>query len=202
MNQPGLFPEPPVPAVVPGPRDRPACSFLRGALAGRCTLERLRADLPLEQRTCVMYGRRLLVPRLECWFGSRAYRFGGRLEQPQAWTPLALELRGAVEALAGTPFDSCFVNYYRNGEDAIGWHADDDPWIGPTIASLSFGAARRFVLRQKDDHAVRCEYELGEGDLLVMLPGVQKEWQHHVPRQPRVMRPRINLTFRSTIEGR
>lgn len=185
-----------------------------GAFRGVYTLEDLRRTLPLEHKTCVMYGKTLAVPRLECWFGDRAYRFGGRIEQPKPWALVAIDLRERVEARAGERFSSCFVNFYRDGQDTIGWHADDDDWIGPVIASVTFGAARRFVMRQKVDaldertaqerraRAIKLEWTLGDGDLFVMRAGVQQAWQHTVPRQAAPIGPRINFTFRQTSEGR
>jgi len=154
--------------------------------------------LPLTQRTAHMYGRDIPVPRLECWFGSRPYAFGGRVEEPRAFTPEAEVLRGAVIEAVGVDFDSCFVNYYRTGEDSISWHADDDEWIGPVIGSLSLGCTRRFRMKPKAGGPTH-EYLLGDGDLFVMHPGVQREWLHCVPKEPKIRAPRLNFTFRTTI---
>lgn len=107
-------------------------------------------------------------------------------------------LRRRVESTTGDSFDSCFVNFYRDGKDTIPWHADDDDWIGPVIASVSFGAPRRFLLRHNATRTVR-EFRLGDGDLLVMGAGVQQEWQHCVPRTSAHVGPRINLTFRQVV---
>lgn len=179
----------------------PHVTYLPGELRGFVSLDVLRDDLPLEQKTCVMYGKTLPVPRQECWFSDsgKPYRFGGRTEFPKPWPRLALLLRGAVQKRTGSAFDSCFVNYYRDESCTIGWHADDDAWIGPEIASVSFGAARRFVMRRKIADAERVEFMLGDGDLLVMHAGVQARWLHTVPRQKAACGPRLNFTFRQTI---
>lgn len=167
-------------------------------------------ELPLAQRQAVMYGKRVQVPRLECWFGERSYTFGGRTEHPQPWTPLASTLRNALNVVVEDdakrrgenfqPFDSVFCNLYRDGHDCIPWHADDDDWIGPVIASVSFGSSRRFVMRHNKTGA-KVEYSLGNGDLLVMRSGVQREWQHSVPRTSKPVGPRLNLTFRQTVQA-
>lgn len=194
----------------PGPITQrgPDVFYEPGAFRGLYSVEELRRALPLEAKTCVMYGKTLDVPRLECWFGLRPYRFGGRTEHPKPWVPVALEVRERVEARTGEKFSACFVNFYRDGEDTIGWHADDDAWIGPVIASVSFGAPRRFVMREKVDaldertaeerraNRVKLEWQLGDGDLFVMQAGVQQEWEHSVPRSKGQLTSRVNFTFR------
>lgn len=195
MSQLDLFTKQPEPAPT-GPQ--PAVTHVPALYRGATTLEALRAELPLEQKTAWLYGKTFLVPRLECWFGPRPYQFGGRVEEPKPWTRLATMLLRRVESTTGESFQACFVNLYRDGKDTIPWHADDDDWIGPVIASVSFGAPRRFLLRHNETHTVR-EYRLGDGDLLVMGAGVQREWQHSVPRTADHVGPRINLTFRQVV---
>lgn len=179
---------------------RPSPATLYPALfaGGPYKLDAFLAELPLQQRKANMYGKVVHVPRLECWHGSRPYAFGGRVEHPQPWGPLTLELKAALERAVGHTFDSCFANYYRTGDDYIPWHADDEPWIGPVIASVTFGGARRFVLRHNETREV-IEWPLGDGDVLLMHAGTQQAWQHTVPRTAKPARPRLNLTFRQTI---
>lgn len=157
--------------------------------------DELAAECGLEQLTAVMGGRAIPVPRLEAWYGDRPYRFGGREVKPQPAPPEVVELGGAVEGLTGERFSACFVNYYRDGSDWIPWHADDDHWIGPVIASISFGATRRFCLRRKNDHRAKVEGYLAHGDVLLMKAGCQREWEHSVPRS-KTTEPRLSLTFR------
>lgn len=161
-------------------------------------LDAFRAELPLEQFTASMYGKTFPAPRLECWFGLNPYRFGGRVVEPSPWGPLLSALKRRVEASVGQSFDSCFANYYRDGSDTIDWHADDAPWIGPWIASVTLGAARRFVMKHNETKAI-VEFSLGHGDLLLMPPGTQLEWKHSVPRTKKPVGPRLNLTFRQTV---
>ncbi|KKN40131.1 hypothetical protein LCGC14_0736290 [marine sediment metagenome] len=156
--------------------------------------------LELKQLDAVMGGKVIPVPRLEAWWGDRPYRFGGRTVEPR-W-PFPADLDGVaalVEKLTGHEFDSCFANHYRDGNDHIPWHADDDSWIGPVIASVSLGATRRFKLRRKNDHTAVVSGYMAHGDLLLMEAGCQDAWEHCVPRE-RTQRPspRLNLTFRQT----
>jgi alkylated DNA repair dioxygenase AlkB len=185
----------------------PRLTFLRGWACGRWTLEQLVAAIQPAQRTAHMYGRAIPVPRLEAWYGLRPYAFGGRVEQRRQWPEVLADVRAATNTQAWlsdalddeAPFDSCFVNLYRSGADHIPWHADDDSWIGPVVASVTFGAARRFRLRLKADHAVTHELELGDGDLLVMHAGTQRDWEHCVPPARGPVGARLNLTFRQTL---
>lgn len=162
----------------------------------RWTLEQIAAVLPLHRN--VVNGTK--VPRLECWFGDRHYAFGGRVEEPKPWPELIVAVRDAVEAATSAKFDSCFANMYMNENDSIAWHADDAPWIGEPIASVSFGATRRFVMRDKATRAVKRSYMLGDGDLFIMAEGTQARWEHSIPRTSDVVGPRLNLTFRSTLD--
>lgn len=96
------------------------------------------------------------------------------------------------------PFNSVLANLYRDGRDSNGWHADDEPELGddPIVASLSFGASRRFLLRSREHPAQRYEWTLAHGSLLVMGRGVQSAYVHSVPKTSRPAGERINLTFR------
>lgn len=140
MSQTSLFEQ---------PAAGPDVTYDAGLLAGRFSMEALVAELPLHQNKATLYGKTFDAPRLECWFGDRNYQFGGRIETPAPWTPLAVKLREVVEKASGEAFDSCFVNYYRDGSDHIAWHSDDDDWIGPVIASVSFGACA--AVRDEDE---------------------------------------------------
>ena len=181
------------------PRDPGPATLHASAL--RSTFDEVRAAIPFKQAQTSMYGKTFRVPRLECWMGLRPYTYGGQTQQPVPWPLLLHDICDDVERLIPREvyFDSCFANLYMDGQDTIGWHADDDNWIGPWIASASFGTARRFVMRRKDDRKFKHEYELGQGDVLVMPPGTQQAWEHTVPRQKRVTGARINLTFRQTV---
>lgn len=169
-------------------------------------LDELVREIRPQQYTWSMYGKSGNRMRLERWYHddpSRLYGFGGGAPMvPTPFTGTMRELRIAVEIHTGHEFDSCFANLYRNERDSIDWHADDEAWIGPVIASVSFGSPRRFRMRHKVRTPGRkhpqCEYRLGHGDLLVMGAGCQDVWEHCVPRQAAAVGPRLNLTFRQT----
>lgn len=147
-----------------------------------------------------IFGREVMQPRFTAWHGDAgaAYTYSGRLHVPAPWSPALTDLRRQVETATGQDFNAVLLNWYRNGQDSMGWHSDDEAELGhePVIASLSLGASRKFVLRQKSAHAVRVEAMLGHGALLVMRGQTQRNWQHALPRTRRVPTHRINLTFR------
>lgn len=162
-------------------------------------LEDLLPKLTLHQLTGYMGGKNYPVPRLEGWWGSRPYAFGGRVVEPRPiWPQEMWEIKRWVEDATCKQFDSVFVNYYRDENDHIPWHADDESWIGPVVASVSLGATRRFWLRRKNDHKVVVKGSLSHGDLLLMQEGCQDEWEHRVPKERKPTKPRLNLTFRQT----
>ncbi|WP_017463233.1 alpha-ketoglutarate-dependent dioxygenase AlkB [Dyella ginsengisoli] len=150
-----------------------------------------------------IFGREVASPRLSCWIGDpgASYVYSGTRFDPHPWPEQLQGLRARVEQACGARFNSVLANLYRNGDDAMGWHSDDEPELGaqPVIASLSLGAERRFVFRprQRDKPGRRTsELRLAHGSLLRMAGDTQQLYQHALPRTTRVTMPRINLTFR------
>lgn len=163
-------------------------------------LAALERELPWEQRTIVLFGREILQPRLIAWAGTRAYRYSGQTLEPRPAPPALAELWERVSDAAGCPFNHVLANRYRDGQDSMGMHSDDERELGPdpTVASLSLGARRRFVMKQKkgtDAH----ELSLGEGDLLIMGGSCQHHYRHGVPKEPAAAGERISLTFRRVL---
>ena len=164
----------------------------------------LTAEVAWEQRAIRMFGRELPQPRLTAWHGDPAarYTYSGLTWEPRPWTPALLDLRQRVAAATGARFNSVLLNYYRDGRDSMGWHADDEPELGPSpvIASLSLGATRRFRLRPIGLKAGALAQPLGldlpNGSLLLMRGPTQHCWQHALPKTARPTGPRLNLTFR------
>ncbi|MGA1201931.1 MAG: alpha-ketoglutarate-dependent dioxygenase AlkB family protein [Planctomycetota bacterium] len=172
-------------------------------------LEELRSSLPWRQESIRIFGKTMPVPRLQSWHGDpgAGYRYSGLDLEPLPWTPLLTEIRGRIEAVVGgPPFNAVLANLYRDGRDSMGWHADDEPELGPepVIASLSLGASRTFHLRHRTRRELgRLDLQLGTGSLLVMRGRTQECWQHALPKRTGRSGPglRINLTFRRIILG-
>jgi alkylated DNA repair dioxygenase AlkB len=161
---------------------------------------RLHAEIAWERHRLRLFGREIDAPRLACWVGdaNAAYTYSRTRFTPRPWTPALSGLRESLCAHCEERFNSVLCNLYRDGRDTMGWHSDDEPELGahPVIASLSFGATRRFRLRGRRDPALRLELELESGSLLLMAAATQTNYRHDLPRSARVVNPRINLTFR------
>ena len=165
---------------------------------------RLQAEIPWQQRTLQMFGRERNEPRLSCWMGEHAYRYSGKTRLAVPWHPLVRDICQRVSTLSEQPFNGVLLNWYRDGQDSMGWHADDETVLGvnPTIASVSLGASRRFKLRHNapQQSGAQRELLLSHGSLLVMAGEMQHHWQHAVPKMAACTEPRINLTFRRLTE--
>ena len=145
----------------------------------------LQDEVPWKQEAITLYGRRHLLPRLTCWMADPGcgYRYSGLANVIEPWSPAAAALRQALQELTGWRFNSLLLNRYRDGRDAMGWHADDEPELGaePVIASVSFGAERNFRLRHRESKELQ-QISLGSGSLLVMSGLSQACWMHDVPK--------------------
>ncbi|MEM7039732.1 MAG: alpha-ketoglutarate-dependent dioxygenase AlkB [Bacteroidota bacterium] len=163
-------------------------------------LSDLIAETPWRQDKIRLFGKEHLVPRLVAWHGDPAavYTYSNIRMAPEPWSPTLQAIRQACEAAAQTHFNSVLLNRYRHGQDSMGWHADDEPELGenPIIASVSFGQARPFHLRHRDDKSLKHKLLLTHGSLLIMAGSTQHHWQHHIPKSRRPMEERLNLTFR------
>ena len=157
-------------------------------------------EMAWQQPVVQVYGRRHAVPRLTGFLAREGlrYRYSGTTHCGEGWPSWFELLRQQVNEACGTCFNGCLLNLYRNGEDRMGWHADDEQEIDQTrpIASLSLGATRDFCLRHRQDPMRRETLALADGDLLVMHPGCQQQWMHGVPSRRRIRTSRVNLTFR------
>lgn len=178
--------------------------FVPSLEADRC-LECLRGELAWGGERLVIAGRTIEVPRRVCWYGDPAahYRYSGVDHAPLPWTATLRLLKARVEAYCDWEFNGVLCNLYRDGRDSMGWHADNEPELGPAprIASLSFGAERRFELRHQATRNTLC-LDLGHGGLLLMAGLAQRHWRHRIPKQPGLGSPRINLTFRTILSRR
>ncbi|KAA2285474.1 alpha-ketoglutarate-dependent dioxygenase AlkB family protein [Arenimonas fontis] len=171
-----------------------------GAEEADALFEGLSAQVPWEVHRIRLFGREVESPRLSCWIGDSgaSYVYSRTRFEPRPWLPALQELRLRLERETGARFNSVLANLYRDGADAMGWHADDEPELGarPVIASVSLGATRRFLLRHRRERGRRLALELPHGSLLLMSGDTQANWQHALARTVRPVGPRINLTFR------
>ena len=159
-------------------------------------------NVPWQQDDIVMYGKKMPIPRLQAWFGdtNADYGYSGITLTTLPWLPELKQLKTEIEHKTQSTFNAALVNLYRDGNDTVGWHSDDEPELGlqPTIASISLGETRDFQLKHKVSKE-KLSIRLTSGSLLVMSGNTQHCWQHCVPRSKRVQSPRINITFRKII---
>jgi alkylated DNA repair dioxygenase AlkB len=164
-------------------------------------LEKLRTEVKWRQREMPMYGRKVLQPRLTAWYGDpdRQYLYSGIKNNPLPWTSLLLALKQIVEDCTTTAFNSVLLNLYRDQNDSMGFHSDDEKELGPEpcIASLSFGETRAFLFKHKTDATFPIvSVPLEEGSVLLMKGATQKNWKHAINKEKARLGPRVNLTFR------
>jgi len=147
-----------------------------------------------------MYGKEVYLPRYSAWYGDndKSYSYSGLTLQPNKWNNGLLFLKENIEKITIVNFNSVLMNWYRDGEDYINWHTDAEKELGqnPVIASVNFGATRRFLIRRNDDNSIKLEFPLKHGTLLIMSGELQHHWQHSVPKEKKIKESRINLTFR------
>lgn len=148
----------------------------------------------------VIFGKHLVVKRKAAWYGDEkySYTYSKTTKYALPWTKELLELKKIVEIKTGAIFNSCLLNLYHTGEEAMGWHSDDEKSLGKNtaIASLSFGAERKFFFRHKQTKET-VSVILENGSLLVMKEATQTNWLHRLPPTKKINSARINLTFRT-----
>lgn len=153
------------------------------------------------QSNIMMFGKRVAIPRLNAWYGDYPYCYSGTSFDAKPMPGPLLRMQNRLIRDTGLALNSLLANLYRDGSDSMGWHSDDEKSLGecPQIASLSLGATRNFMLRNKKNNTTRHKLELKHGSLLLMLGECQQQWQHALPKTKRIKHERINLTFRLTI---
>ena len=156
-------------------------------------------EIDWKQEEMAIYGKKVKLPRLTAWYGDndKPYTFSGITLKPNSWTAELLEIKRCIEVKCDAVFNSVLLNLYRDGKDSISWHTDAEKELGinPIIASVNFGATRKFQLRHCSSKE-KIELELRHGSLLIMQGELQHYWQHQVPKTNKEVGKRINLTFR------
>lgn len=164
---------------------------------------RLEQELDWQQEVVTIVGRRVPVPRLVAWHGDEGaiYQYSGLTHHPKPWTETLLLLKQSIEEACAHRFNSVLGNFYRNGQDSMGWHSDQEKVLGknPFIASLSVGQERLFKIRHNKTGET-LDLLLADGSLLLMGGALQHHWRHCVPKSAKAALPRINLTFRTIID--
>lgn len=155
--------------------------------------------LQWQQSQIRIYGKWQTIPRMQAWYGDpeAAYHYSGVMMEPHIWTAELQQLREDCQSLCHRAFNSVLANLYRDGQDCMGFHSDDEKELGwePVIASLTLGGCRNFDLMHKKQ-PYKLRLRLPPGSLLVMKGATQTYWQHGIARTKQPVGPRVNLTFR------
>jgi alkylated DNA repair dioxygenase AlkB len=156
-----------------------------------------------ENDVVIIFGKHIVTKRKTAWYGDSdyLYTYSNKTKQALAWTKELSDLKQIVEEIAGSKFNSCLLNLYHNGDEGMGWHSDDEKSLGKnntTIASLSFGAERKFSFKHKQTKQM-VSLVLEHGSLLIMKDATQTNWLHSLPKSKKITQQRINLTFRTII---
>lgn len=159
-------------------------------------------QIPWENDEAVIFGKLIYTKRKVAWFGEKEfeYTYSNRTKYAKLWTPELLELKQKCEKVSGETYNSCLLNLYHEGSEGMAYHSDAEKDLKKhgAIASLTFGAARKFSFKHKVSKE-RIDILLENGSLLVMKGTTQENWLHRLPSTAKVKTPRVNLTFR-TIE--
>ena len=174
------------------------------AVEAEAYLGRLLADIEWRNDEAVIFGRHIVTRRKVAWYGDNTYTYtySNITRQALAWTTDLLALKGLTERLTGARYNSCLLNLYHDGDEGMAWHSDDEKELEQdgAIASLSFGAERRFLFRHRESRQL-IEVSLAAGSLLVMRGTTQTHWLHSLPKMKKVKTPRVNLTFRTMLRA-
>jgi alkylated DNA repair dioxygenase AlkB len=151
----------------------------------------------------IIFGKKIITKRKVAWYGEKPfeYTYSKVTKKALPWTDELFQLKKVIEKECGETFNSCLLNLYNNGEEGMAWHSDGEKDLKKdgAIASLSFGAERKFAFKHKETKET-VSLILEHGSLLVMKDTTQTNWLHRLPPTKRVATPRVNLTFRTIIQ--
>ena len=164
--------------------------------------ERTLGDVCWEEGFIKIFGKTQKIPRLQAWYANTDvnYTYSGKKLKRNNWNEILLKIKKVVELETSIKFNSVLANLYRDGEDSMGLHSDNEKELGsnPEIASLSLGATRKIFFRHKYKK-ISFSIAQNQGDLLIMSGQTQSFWKHEIKKEKKVLSPRVNLTFRNII---
>ncbi len=152
----------------------------------------------------MIFGKKIITKRKVAWYGEKPfeYTYSKITKLAVPWTNELLEIKRLIEQKTGETFNSCLLNLYHNGDEGMAWHSDGETDLkkNGAIGSLSLGAERKFAFKHKQTKE-KVELILEHGSLLIMKGATQDHWLHRLPPVKLINKPRVNLTFRTIVEG-
>ena len=165
-------------------------------------MNKLMNNIDWKNDEAVIFGKRIITKRKVAWYGDQdfSYTYSNITKQALPWTPVLIELKAFAELHTGECYNSCLLNLYHDGEEGMAWHSDAEKDLkkNGAIASMSFGAERKFMFKHKESKET-IALLLEHGSLLVMKNETQSNWLHRLPPTKKISTPRVNLTFRTII---
>lgn len=165
--------------------------------------ERLLQHIAWKNDQAVIFGKHIETKRKVAWYGDEtfSYTYSNITKSALPWTEDLLKLKQIAEKHTGEKYNSCLLNLYHSGEEGMAWHSDGEKDLkkNGAIASMSFGAERKFAFKHKETKQM-IAMVLEHGSLLVMKGTTQTHWMHRLPPTKRIFGPRINLTFRTIVK--
>lgn len=159
-------------------------------------------EIEWEHDKAIIFGKEIITKRKVAWYGEMpfSYTYSKVTKYAKPWTDALQQIKHAVESHSGESYNSCLLNLYHSGEEGMAWHSDGEKDLKKhgAIASVSFGAERKFAFKHKDSKD-KVEIWLENGSLLVMRGTTQSHWLHRLPPTKMVDAPRVNLTFRTIV---
>lgn len=165
--------------------------------------EKLLNETPWQHDEIMIFGKKILQPRLTCLYGNegKSYGYSNIIMHPNPLNSTLTFIKDEIENEINEHFTTVLLNLYRNEKDSNGWHADNEKELGrdPIIASLSLGEERVFQIKHNTKKEVKLSLTLQHGSLLVMKNGAQIHYKHQIPKASKPKNARINLTFRKIL---
>ena len=166
-------------------------------------LEILLSTIEWRNDEAVIFGKKIITKRKVAWYGDKPfeYTYSNTTKYALPWTNELVDLKNIVEKETEETYNSCLLNLYHSGEEGMAWHSDGETDLKKdgAIASVSFGAERKFAFKHKTTRE-RVEMILEHGSLLVMKDTTQTFWLHRLPPTKLITQPRVNLTFRTIVD--
>lgn len=166
--------------------------------------EQLLSQIDWQPDQAVMFGKKITTARKIAWMGERpfSYTYSNTTKTAMPFSPVLLRLKKIAEQESGETFNACLLNLYHDGSEGMAWHSDGEKDLkkNGAIASMSFGAERKFAFKHKKSQETVSLY-LQNGSLLIMKDTTQSHWFHRLPPTKSITTPRINLTFRTMTSG-
>lgn len=165
--------------------------------------EVLLKEIEWEKDKAIIFGKEIITKRKVAWYGEKpfSYTYSKMTKRAKPWTPALKAIKEQVEETSGETYNSCLLNLYHSGDEGMAWHSDGEKDLKKdgAIASVSFGAERKFAFKHKESKE-KVEVWLEHGSLLIMAGTCQSYWLHRLPPTKKVNSPRVNLTFRTIVE--